>query len=189
MVAVMVPSSGIETWKSDSSSSRNASNSSSARSISSISSTGGLSRRIAASSGRSSRYFSEKIWSSISSAFRRRDGAWIDEQLALVVPLVERGRLVEPLVALQADQFGRVHRRQRLRHLGLADARLAFQQQRTPQQLHQRDRGRELAVGDVAGGGERLRDLFAIFMQFVIASDAKHPSACGDGLLRRSLPQ
>src|ERR1700735_703186 len=67
VVAVMVPSSGIETWKSDRSSSRNASNSSSARSISSISSTGGLSRRIAASNGRSSRYFSEKIWASMES--------------------------------------------------------------------------------------------------------------------------
>ena len=63
-MALMVPSSGIETWKSDSSSSRNASNSSSARSISSISSTGGVARRMAASRGRSSRYFSEKIWSS-----------------------------------------------------------------------------------------------------------------------------
>ena len=53
--ALMVPSSGMLTWKSDSSSSRNASNSSSARSTSSISSTGGCWRRIAASSGRSSR--------------------------------------------------------------------------------------------------------------------------------------
>ena len=72
----MVPSSGIETWKSDSSSSKNASNSSSARSISSISSTGGVARRIAASSGRSSRYFSEKIWSSMASALSPRC-AWI----------------------------------------------------------------------------------------------------------------
>ena len=71
LVALTVPSSGMETWKSDSSSSRKASNSSSARSISSISSTGGLARLMAASSGRSSRYFSEKIWSSIASAWPR----------------------------------------------------------------------------------------------------------------------
>ena len=149
LVALTVPSSGIETWKSDSSSSRNASNSSSARSISSISSTGGLSRRIAASNGRSSRYFSEKIWSSIVSgvAAMRLDR----EQLPLVVPLIERGGLVQPLIALQADQLGRMHGGERLGDLGLADAGLAFQQQRPPQPLHQRDRGRKLAVGDVAG--------------------------------------
>jgi hypothetical protein len=53
--ALTVPSSGIETWKSDSTSSRKASNSSSARSISSMSSTGAMGLRIAASSGRSIR--------------------------------------------------------------------------------------------------------------------------------------
>ena len=30
------------------------------------------------------------------------------QQLALVVPFIERGRLIEALVALQADQLGRV---------------------------------------------------------------------------------
>ena len=74
------------------------------------------------------------------------------QQLALVVPLVQRGRLIEPLVALQADQFGRVHGCQRFRHFSLADARLAFEQQRTPEQLHQRDRGRKFVVGDIAAG-------------------------------------
>ena len=80
-------------------------------------------------------------------ALVRLDG----QQLALVVPLVERGRLVEPLVALQADQLGAVDRGQRLGDLGLADARLAFEQQRALQQLHERQRRRQLAVGDVAG--------------------------------------
>src|ERR1700690_3971527 len=55
-----------------------------------------------------------------------------------------------------------MHRRQRLRHLGLADARFALEQQRTPQQLHQRDRGRKLSVGDVAGFSQSLRDLLAV---------------------------
>ena len=62
--ALMVPSSGTETWKSDSTSSRNASNSGSALSISSISSTTGSSDRIACSSGRGDRKRYEKNASS-----------------------------------------------------------------------------------------------------------------------------
>ena len=54
-----VPSSGIDTWKSDRNSSRNASNSSSARSISSIRSTTGSLAWSASSSGRRSRKRSE----------------------------------------------------------------------------------------------------------------------------------
>ena len=83
-------------------------------------------------------------------ALARLDG----EELALIVPLVERGVLVEPLVALQADQLGAVHGGERLGDLGLADAGLAFQQQRALEELHQPQRGREIAVGDVADGGE-----------------------------------
>ncbi len=85
------------------------------------------------------------------------------QQLPLVIPFVQRRRLIQPLIALQADQFGGVHGRQRLRDFGLADARLAFQQQRALEQLHQRDRGREFAVGDVAGGGQRVRDVVTVF--------------------------
>ena len=44
------------------------------------------------------------------------------EQLLAVLPLVQRLRLVEPLVALQADQLGVDRGRHRLRELGLADA-------------------------------------------------------------------
>ena len=44
------------------------------------------------------------------------------EQLLAVVPLVERLRLVEPLVALQADQVAACGARERLGQLGLADA-------------------------------------------------------------------
>jgi len=50
--------------------------------------------------------------------------------LPLVIPFIERGRLIQSLIALQADQFGGVRRGQRLGDLGLADARFAFQQQR-----------------------------------------------------------
>ena len=44
------------------------------------------------------------------------------EQLLGVLPLVERLGLVEPLVALQANQLGAEAGRQRLGELGLADA-------------------------------------------------------------------
>ncbi len=74
--------------------------------------------------------------------------------------------MIEPLVTLQADQFGAVRRGKRLGYLGLADARLAFEQQRTPEQMHQRDRGRKLTVGDIAGSGQSLRDLLAVLHRY-----------------------
>jgi hypothetical protein len=76
------------------------------------------------------------------------------EELALVVPLVERGVLIETLVTLQAYQFRAMHCGERLRHFGLADARLALEQQRTLQKIHQPQRSREIAVGDIANGGQ-----------------------------------
>ncbi len=90
-------------------------------------------------------------------ALARLDG----KKLALVVPLVERGVLVEPLVALEADQLGLVHLGERLRDLRLADARLAFDQERPAEKVHQPERGRKIAVGDVAGLGETSGDVFA----------------------------
>ena len=62
--AFTVPSSGIETWKSERTSSRKASNSGSALSISSTSSTTGSSDRMACSSGRGARNRYEKNASS-----------------------------------------------------------------------------------------------------------------------------
>ena len=91
-------------------------------------------------------------------ALARLDG----EQLALIVPLVERGVLVEALVALQADQLGLVHGGERLGDLGLADAGLALEQQRPLEEIHQPERGREIAVGDIADGGEAVGDLVAV---------------------------
>ena len=100
-----VPSSGIVTLDSASSSNRNASKSSSARSSSSISSTAGSGPgwRIARSSGRGTRNSSPKSSSSASSVAGRLGGA-DPQQLARVVPLVERLGGVDPLVALQPDQ-------------------------------------------------------------------------------------
>ena len=118
-------------------------------------------------------------------AFARLDG----EQLALIVPLVERGVLVEPLVALQADQLGPVHRGQRLGDLGLADAGLALQQQRALEEVHQPQRRREVAVGDVADRGQAVGDLLAVSGPAIIACSPSFSAAvqvrqwsCGMGM-------
>ena len=87
----------------------------------------------------------------------RADG----QQLALVVPFVERGRLIEPFVALQADEGRAVDSGERLGHLGLAHAGLALQQQRAAQHLHQLQRDGQLAVGHIADRGQPLGDLIA----------------------------
>ena len=101
--------------------------------------------------------------SSIASAFSPAPSrALMASSWRWIVPLVERGVLVEALVALQADQLGVVHGGERLGHLGLADAGLAFEQQRPLEELHQPQRGRDVAVGDVAGGGEAVGDGFAV---------------------------
>ena len=55
------------------------------------------------------------------------------QELACVVPVVHRLRGVDALVALQPDQLAPGPRRQHLRQLGLADAGLAFEQQRALQ--------------------------------------------------------
>ena len=84
------------------------------------------------------------------------------QELALIIPFVERGVLVKAFVALQPDQLGAVHGGQRLGDLGLADAGFAFEQQRALEEFHQPQRGRNIAVGDVANGGEFVGDVFAI---------------------------
>ena len=98
---VIVPISGIVIWKSESTSSRNASNSSSARSISSISSTTGSSRLDRLQQRAADQELGPEELLLVDRALLR--GADVQE-LARVVPLVDRVRDVEPLVALQADQ-------------------------------------------------------------------------------------
>ena len=115
------PSSGIEIWKSERTSSSIASNSWSVLSISSISSTTGCSEAIALISGRASRNSSPKMssWTAPAGAV----GLGLDaQQLLAVVPLVQRLGLVEPLVALQAHELAAEIAGQRLGELGLADA-------------------------------------------------------------------
>ena len=52
-------------------------------------------------------------------------------------------------------------RGERLGDFGLADARLALDQQRALEVVHHPERGREIAVGDIADLGETRRDRFA----------------------------
>jgi hypothetical protein len=65
---------------------------------------------------------------------------------------------VDALVALQADQACPGRRRQRLGDLGLADARLALQQQRLAERGGQEDRDGQRPIGEVALSRERLAD-------------------------------
>ena len=117
--------------------------------------------RIARSSGRSSRNSGAV---ELADPLARVELARLErprvEQLPRVVPLVERLRRVDPLVALQPDQLGAEHARERLPDLGLADARLALEQQRPAHREREEDRRREPAVREVVGAGERPLDLF-----------------------------
>ena len=78
------------------------------------------------------------------------------EHLARVVPLVDRRVDVQALVALEADEPRAEGRREDLGELGLADAGLALQEQRTPELEGQEHRGHERAVGDVVAAAEVL---------------------------------
>ena len=71
------------------------------------------------------------------------------EELARVVPLVERLRGVDPLVALEADEPAPQQLGQHLRDLGLPDAGLPFEQQRLVEREGEVDRGGEPAVRQV----------------------------------------
>ena len=158
----MVPSSGTLTWKSDSSSSRKASNSSSALSISSISSTTRRGAVMARSSGRSSRYSREKTCLRDLLPARPCCAIRLDAQeLLLVVPLVERLGLVEPFVALQADEVGVQHLGQHLADLGLAGAGRTLDEQRLLERQRQEEHGLDRLGGDVARAAQAVRDGFA----------------------------
>ena len=71
------------------------------------------------------------------------------EHLARVVPLVDRRVDVEALVALEADEPGTERRGEDLGELRLADAGLAFEEQRAAELEREEDGRRERAVGDV----------------------------------------
>ena len=158
--AFTVPISGMVIWKSASTSSRNASNASSVRSISSISSTGApaVSGSSACSSGRLIRKRSENTSCSSACAvalafgFGDADG----DHLRGVIPFVDRGRDVEAFVALQPDQAAAERLRQHLGDLGLADAGLAFEENRPAHLEREIKHSAERAVGEIIGPGEEI---------------------------------
>jgi hypothetical protein len=80
------------------------------------------------------------------------------EQLARVVPVVERLMDVDALVALQADEPRAGGGGERLGDLGLADARLALDQQGLAELAGEVDGCGLRAVGEVALLRERLAD-------------------------------
>ena len=71
-----------------------------------------------------------------------------------IVPLVERLGGVDALVALQAHERRVEHRGERLGRLGLADARLALEQQRLRQAHAEEERRGEALVDEVVDVGE-----------------------------------
>jgi hypothetical protein len=72
------------------------------------------------------------------------------QELPRVVPLVERGLDVDPLVALQADELRAEEAREDLRDLGLAHSRVALDEERLAHLHREVERGRDRGVGDVA---------------------------------------
>jgi hypothetical protein len=80
------------------------------------------------------------------------------QELARVVPVVQRVVEVDPLVTLQADEPRADGASQRLGDLRLADARLALDEQRLAELGSEEDRRGERPVGEVALPGERLAD-------------------------------
>ncbi len=78
------------------------------------------------------------------------------DHLRGIVPLVDRGGDVEPFIALQPDQAPAQSRRQNLGDLGLADAGLAFEEDRPAHFQRQIEHGAERAVGEIIRLGEEI---------------------------------
>ena len=72
------------------------------------------------------------------------------------VPLVDGGRGIKPLIALQADQAAAKGGGQCLGNLGLAGARLAFQKQRAPQPKRQKGHRGQRPAADIVLAGQKL---------------------------------
>jgi hypothetical protein len=80
------------------------------------------------------------------------------QELARVVPVVQRVVEVDPLVTLQADEPRADRAGQRLGDLRLADARLPLDEQRLAELGGEEDRRGERPVGEIALAGERFAD-------------------------------
>ena len=72
-----------------------------------------------------------------------------------IIPLIDSRGDIEPLVALQADERSAEGRGENLGNLGLADASLAFEEQRPFQAQRQEQDSRQRPVGHIIGGGQQ----------------------------------
>src|SRR5262249_7943006 len=81
------------------------------------------------------------------------------EQLALVVPVVQRLVEVDALVALQPDQARAGRVRERTRNLGLADARFTLEKQRLRERLGEENARCQSAIGQVVIGRQDFLDV------------------------------
>src|ERR1700723_3475577 len=81
------------------------------------------------------------------------------QELFLIVPFVERARLIESFVTLQADQFGVENFREHLGDFGLAGAGGTLYQQRLFERECEKDRRLDALVGDVESALEAFGDL------------------------------
>src|SRR5205085_3049452 len=79
------------------------------------------------------------------------------QQLLLVVPLVDGLRLVEALVALQADEARAGRGRGRLGELRLADACRPFDEHRLAEPVGKEDDARDVGVGQIVDCAQSLR--------------------------------
>jgi hypothetical protein len=90
---------------------------------------------------------------------RRRCALGLDaEELLLVVPLVQRLGLVEPLVALEADEPAARHVRHRLGQLRLARPRRALHEDRLAEAVGQVDDAGDALVGQVVHAAQGVAD-------------------------------
>ena len=78
------------------------------------------------------------------------------DHLCGVIPFIDRSGDVEPLVALQPDQAAAERRGQHLGDLGLADAGLAFEEDRPGHLERQIKHRAERAVGQIVGLGQEV---------------------------------
>ena len=81
------------------------------------------------------------------------------QKLLLIVPFVERARLVESFVTLQADELGVENFGEHLGDFGLAGAGGTFNQQRLFERERKKNRSLDALVGDVERALESVGDL------------------------------
>jgi hypothetical protein len=135
-------------------------------------------RRLVATDSREERTFQEIFFGKnvlldgigiFANALARFDG----EELTLLIPLVKSGVLIEPLVTLQADQFGAVHGGKRFANFCLADSGFTLEQKRPFEEAHQPQRGGYVVISDIANGSKLVCDFFALQRHSAVTRSAR----------------